>query len=354
MTGIGRDVAYAIRLLWRSPGFTLAAVLTLALGIGANTAIFSLADATLLRPFRVADPSQLVVFKWTSALSRLPGLREAHGSLHRRRRRLRRTAQRDGRRHAGAGRRGVRVGQLLRRHGRAGGRRPRARRAGRSARTARSSASWTTRGGAAASRGDAGAVGTTIRVNGQAVTIVGVAREGFRGTSLRATPKVYLPLTSIARVSGGMMARPGMHGEPRLRLDQRHRPAQGRRAGRRGGRRHRRALYAEPSVARLRQGRRDGADAARRRARWAERSRNVYTFVAAARRGRRHHAAHRLRQPGEPAARARRGAAAGDRRADGDRRRTRTDRPSAPDREPRARGPRRRLGSLCAPDWRFG
>jgi putative ABC transport system permease protein len=67
MAGIGRDVAYAVRLLWRSPGFTIAAVLTLALGIGANTAIFSLADATLLRPFKVASPAQLVVFKWTSA-----------------------------------------------------------------------------------------------------------------------------------------------------------------------------------------------------------------------------------------------------------------------------------------------
>src|SRR5204862_6890814 len=62
MNGLGRDVVYAIRLLWRSPGFTAAAVVTLALCIGANTAIFSLADATLLRPFRVADPSQLVVF----------------------------------------------------------------------------------------------------------------------------------------------------------------------------------------------------------------------------------------------------------------------------------------------------
>lgn len=59
-------------------------------------------------------------------------------------------------------------------------------------------------------RGDAGAIGATILVNGQPVTIVGVAREGFHGTSLRATPKVYLPLNSIARVSGGMMARPGM------------------------------------------------------------------------------------------------------------------------------------------------
>src|SRR5262249_36511405 len=66
MQSLIQDARYGIRVLSKSKVFTIVAVLSLALGIGANTAMFSLIDAVLLKMLPVKNPNELVLFNWVS------------------------------------------------------------------------------------------------------------------------------------------------------------------------------------------------------------------------------------------------------------------------------------------------
>jgi len=209
VTNVSRDLRYAVRLLWRSPGFSLAACLTLALGIGANTAIFSLADAVMLRPIRVANPQSLYTINWSSSYPTY----------------LAYAAQKDLFDGVIAGT-GTRVNAVV--DGRADlvsasfvsgnyfgvlGVRPAVGRLLSPADDRRNGPTvavigyrwWRTR-----LAGNPDVVGRTIRVNAVPVTIIGVAAEGFRGTSVYQGSQLFIPVTAAPRVQTGFFANPRM------------------------------------------------------------------------------------------------------------------------------------------------
>ena len=205
MSGIGQDISYALRVLWRSPGYTLAAVLTLALGIGATTAIFSLADATLLRPLRVTRPAELAVFKWSASL---PDYREwatrgdvFNGVAAASNARVTAIVEGGGPEVVDATfvtpnyftvlGVGAATGRLLGEVDASG-----------EITAVLDHAWWRDRLARAPD-----VIGRALRINGENVTIVGVADQGFRGTSLQQVPKIYLPLASVSRLRGGTFGR---------------------------------------------------------------------------------------------------------------------------------------------------
>src|ERR1700689_1879029 len=60
-----KDLQHSARMFWKTPGFTIAAIAALALGIGTNTAMFSVVNTVLLKPLALSDPERIVMFQNT-------------------------------------------------------------------------------------------------------------------------------------------------------------------------------------------------------------------------------------------------------------------------------------------------
>jgi predicted permease len=208
------DIKYAFRQLMKKPGFTVVAVLTLALGIGVNTGIFTIFEQVLLRSLPVRDPGALVLIetqgryigsRWGGetmlSYPRFKDFQETtslfEGVLCRRGE----TAVLDD----GHGAERVEIELASASYFDVLGVPPALGRTFVAADEAVSSADpvvvlshefWQTRFG-----GDPAVLGRTLLINGTPTVVVGVAAAGFRGVSLDARPKLFLPVTTKRQIS---------------------------------------------------------------------------------------------------------------------------------------------------------
>jgi predicted permease len=207
MNSLVQDLRYAIRMLAKNPGFTLIAVLTLALGIGANTVVFSVLNALVLRPLAVERPNELAFLENQSGPSQsFPNYRDLRD-----------------RNRTFAGLIGYRIAPVeLETHDRADriwgylatgnyfdvlGLRPALGRffqqsddlhPGDSPYAVLSYNAWQSRFG-----GDPAIVGKTIRINRQPFTVLGVAPRDFHGTELFYWPDVWVPMMMEPQIEVG-------------------------------------------------------------------------------------------------------------------------------------------------------
>ena len=195
------DLRYAVRLLGKNPGFTAVAIITLALGIGANSAIFSLVNAILLRPLAADKPEQLVRVYTGSSHTSFPNYSDLSDSQVFSALAAHSIASFNLGNAEGEGATGRVWGELVTGSyfpalgvpafiGQAFGMETDGPPGGHPV-VVVSHGFWERRFGA-----DAGTLGKTVVLNGHQFTVIGIMPEGFRGTfAFGLTPEVWVPVT---------------------------------------------------------------------------------------------------------------------------------------------------------------